>query len=198
MNILNKISAKLNNFLDKKIERMSLKQQAQELRATKNKIERTQYSRNFDVGIYFMDLEQYTSKRYDIIYKHELETYYLILGLACQGRIEEIEDVYRDEVENVAELLADYIFNDNDERNISKRGGLEDKYLKFLKEIKPRVMKMAKIAEKVDNMEMNDLKDGESIGAWQSRKLKGYKTFMNEFEYFKKYDVEKFLKSIHK
>lgn len=155
----------------------------------------TSYKENTDIGMYFMDMYNAAGKRKNITYQHELETFYFLVGLASQGRIDEIEEIYEEEIEMVSENLVNYVFKGTNKEVIDE-GGLENKWLLFLKEIKPKLLKMSKIAEKVDNMSMEDIKDGESIGEWQSRKLKKYRTFMNEFEYFKNYDIENTLKHI--
>lgn len=142
-----------------------------------------------------MDMYNVVKKRGNNAYQHELEVFYWLVGLASQGRTEEIEDIYKEEADMLAETLASYVFEGTNEDVIDK-GGIENRWILFLKEIKPKLMKMSEIAEKVDKMNMEDIRVGESIGEWQSRKLKGCKTFMNEFEYFKNYDIETTLKKI--
>lgn len=127
-----------------------------------------------DIGMYFMDQYAATQKRRDIFeIKHDLLEYYFLLGLASQGRTSEITETY---------IRAEKDFN--------------KAFVDFLNEIKPRLLKMNKVSEKVAQMRITDIKSGESVGEWQNRKVKPHKTFMDEFEYFKNFDIETKLKSI--
>ncbi|MDB0603314.1 hypothetical protein PL373_19710 [Tenacibaculum maritimum] len=96
--------------------------------------------------------------------------YYFLLGCASeQGRIEDINNYY-------SQLIST---------------DFEEDYITFLNIEKKRIYKMAKIAEKIENADITDLKVGESIGEYTNRKLLKRKLFMkavyeDEYDYFRK------------
>ena len=80
-------------------------------------------------------------------------------------------------------LSKDNQFNDFKENE-------QDNLYNFFTTYKSQLMKMAKIAEQVENSDIGlDLKDDETIGQYTSRKLSKRKTFMSEFEFFKNLDL---------
>lgn len=123
-----------------------------------------------DVGMYFMDLEKnvQTSE-----HSNTIKQFYYLLGCASQGRIDEINQIYKEAKQD------------------------DEVFFELAKKMKPQIMKMAKIAKQVDDTNIsNDMKNGESIGEYQSRKLMKRKAFMDEFNYFKKLDLNEYLKTI--
>lgn len=137
------------------------------------------YQRNYkyeEVGMFFMDLYEKAKKGIDIPFEKQKDVsdFYFILGCACQGRIDEINDYYKEMLGYTkAEIQAEEI---------------NSKYIDFLKKEKTRVYKMAKISEKVSNLELN-LKAGESIGQAEDKQLKRRKTFMREYHYYRNLDI---------
>lgn len=122
-----------------------------------------------DVGLYFMDLEKQVEKSE---HSDTIQQFYYLTGCASQGRLDEIKEIYKD-------------------------ANKEDLFYELATEMKPKIMKMAKIAKEVDNTGIgNDMKNGESIGEYQSRKLMKRKAFMDEFNYFKNLDLNEYLKRI--
>ena len=122
-----------------------------------------------DVGLYFMDLEKQVEKSE---HSDTIQQFYYLTGCASQGRLDEIKEIYKD-------------------------ANKEDLFYELANEMKPKIMKMAKIAKEVDNTGIgNDMKNGESIGEYQRRKLMKRKAFMDEFNYFKNLDLNEYLKRI--
>ena len=123
----------------------------------------------YDVGLYFMDLEKQIEESE---YSDTMRQFYYLAGCASQGRVDELKEIY-------------------------KEADREDLFYKLATEMKPKIMKMAKIAKEVDDAAIgNDMKNGESIGEYQSRKLLNRKAFMAEFNYFKNLDLNEYLKTI--
>lgn len=122
-----------------------------------------------DVGMYFMDLEKQVNKSE---YSDIIQLFYYLLGCASQGRIGEVNHIYKDAKEE------------------------NDLFYKLIENLKPQIMKMTKIAKQVEDSSMEDMKTGESIGEYQSRKLMKRKAFMVEFNYFKNLDLNNYLKTI--
>ncbi|MGB0884716.1 MAG: hypothetical protein ACPGTG_08355, partial [Flavobacteriales bacterium] len=91
--------------------------------------------------------------------------FYWLLGCASQGRIDEVNEIL-----NEAQNEDDFFY---------------DKVQSF----KTQILRMTKISQKIDNSDMNDLKNGESIGEYQSRKLLKSKRFMKEFDFFNNLEV---------
>ncbi|MBE7686590.1 hypothetical protein F7647_11065 [Tenacibaculum piscium] len=118
----------------------------------------TSYNKE-DIGMFFMELSQSSINKGSL--KKE---YYFLLGCASQGRIEDINNYY-------SQLIST---------------DFEEDYITFLNIEKKRIYKMAKIAEKIENADITDLKVGESIGEYTNRKLLKRKLFMNEYDYFRK------------
>ena len=118
--------------------------------------------------MYFFDLHDLIKqKNENTSLDYDLMDCYFVLGLATQGRIEEIKDSIND-------------FKENEQDNLYN----------FFTTYKSQLMKMAKIAEQVENSDIGlDLKDDETIGQYTSRKLSKRKTFMSEFEFFKNLDL---------
>lgn len=135
----------------------------------KNKIKNNY---NNAIGMYFMDLAYNLKISKDYSETNSLlQEYYWALGCASQGRVEEVKQIIKDSSET---SLAD-----------------------FFKIYKPQIMKMAKIAKEVDDKPIGyDLKNGESIGEYFDRKVSKRPAFMAEFEFFKNFDIQSFLKSI--
>lgn len=154
------------------------KEQKKETSNNKTDIE-IDYKRKYkyeEVGMFFMDLYEKTKKDTRIPFEKQDDicSFYFILGCACQGRIDEIDDYYN-------EMLG-YTKEEIEEEEINS------KYIEFLKKEKTRVYKMAKISEKVSNLELN-LKVGESIGEAEDKQLKRRKTFMREYHYYRNLDI---------
>lgn len=122
-----------------------------------------------DVGLYFMDLQKEASINKS---SYVLEQFYYILGCACQGRVDELKTIVKET-------------NDDDE--------LYD----LIQEFKPRIMKMAKIAKEVTGAGIsNDMKEEETLGQYESRKLMKRNAFATEFNYFKNLDINNHLKKL--
>lgn len=129
-----------------------------------------------EVGMFFMDLYEKEKKDTNIPSdkQNDICSFYFILGCACQGRIDEINDYYNEMLGYTKEEI--------------KEEEINSKYIDFLKKEKTRVYKMAKISEKVSNLELN-LKAGESIGEAEDKQLKKRKTFMREYHYYRNLDI---------
>lgn len=129
-----------------------------------------------EVGMFFMDLYEKAKKDTNIPFdkQNDICSFYFILGCACQGRIDEINDYYNEMLGYTKEEI--------------KEEEINSKYIDFLKKEKTRVYKMAKISEKVSNLELN-LKAGESIGEAEDKQLKKRKTFMREYHYYRNLDI---------
>jgi len=57
---------------------------------------------------------------------------------------------------------------------------------------------MSKVSKRIEQAPIgSDMKKGESIGEYESRKLMKSKAFMNEFYFFKNLDLQAALKSIN-
>jgi hypothetical protein len=119
--------------------------------------------------MYFMDLEKQVVKSE---YSDTIEQFYYLLGCACQGRNGEVNQIFKDAKQ---------------ENNL---------FHKLIDKLKPQIIKMTKIAKQVEDSSMKDMKTGESIGEYQSRKLMKRKAFMEEFNYFKNLDLNNYLKTI--
>ena len=121
------------------------------------------------IGMYFMNLHSELQKKYrETENFYFLDEYYYLLGCASQGRLDEVK-----------EIIAN----------------TEDELLKtFLDSFEPQILKMAKISKEVDDKPIgNDMKNGESIGEYFDRKISKRPTFMKEYEFFKNFDIHKFI-----
>lgn len=180
MEFFKKLDNKIKSFLEKQIEKQDKIILEKKNKPIITKEKGFQYSTNLklnpnksiDVSLYFFDLHDLIAKKnIKNSIDNNLMDYYFVLGLATQGRIDEMNELIEK-------------FKDNEQERL---------YSFFLKNM-PKLMKMAKIAEKVENSDIgSDLKDNETIGQYYSRKLLKRKTFMNEFEFFKNFEINKFL-----
>lgn len=109
-----------------------------------------------DYGMYFIDLFEQDKHSY----KSEI---YFTLGCVCQGRIDEIDDFYNE--------LDEYDFDLNLRKQL-----LRDKN---------ELYKLANIVKKIEDSEMNDIRNNESKGEYINRTLSKMKTFINGFEYLR-------------
>lgn len=104
-------------------------------------------------------------------YEHLLNWYWTI-ALACQGRITELDDIYEDIK--------------------SKECELHEQYKSLLKAEKKQLYAMARIAQRIEDSNMSDMKTGESIGEYTDRKLLKSKTFMEKYQYYLNFDFKSF------
>ena len=126
-------------------------------------------------GMYFMELYEVCERQRKmsddsaaIQYFEYASDFYNMLGCACQGRIEDIDDVYNEVINE------DSVYPDS--------------YIELLKNIKKDVYSMAKIALRIDESDMMDMKGNESVGEYADRKLLASKRFMEKYNYFLDFD----------
>lgn len=120
--------------------------------------------------MFFMDLsEDVKNSDLEDIDAYLLSDYYFMLGCACQGRIKEVQDCYEELILNQS----------------------NKKFIEHIALIKPSLMKMGKIAKRIDDSDMEDLKIGESVGEYFNRKVLNSKVFMREYHYLKSFDYDK-------
>ncbi len=121
------------------------------------------------IGMYFMELRtELRKKNVEIENGFLLQEYYYILGCASQGRLDEMKERILDSDAVLGTFFATY---------------------------NKQLMKMAKIAKEVDEIPIGyDLKNGESIGEYFDRKISKRPAFMKEFEFFKNFDIQQYLK----
>ncbi|NDV97408.1 hypothetical protein D0T84_21275 [Dysgonomonas sp. 521] len=126
-------------------------------------------------GMYFMELYEETEQirkssieNIDNPHYIHLSNWYLILAYACQGRICDIDDMY------------DYYKDEFCEFN--------ETYIRLLQSEKKQIYAMARIAKRIDDSDMSDMKDNESIGEYTDRKLQKNKAFMEKYNYYLNYN----------
>lgn len=125
-----------------------------------------------DVGMYFMEVHEGYRKNNNVqsVYNESIEDFYFVLGCASQGRLDDIKEIYKN-----AKQENQLLFN-------------------LITDFKPQIDKMTKVSKRVSDAKIGyDMKDGESIGEYESRKLKRSKVFMTEFNYFKNLDLISYL-----
>lgn len=127
-----------------------------------------------EIGMYNMNLHGYYKKQLSAtrnqLYKY-LSAYNEIVALACQGRIEEIEDIYSNEL------------------NAETYHG---SFNQLMKQKKKQIMSMAKTAKKVDESKMTDLRNGESVGEYFDRKILKRSSFMELYNEMNDFDMAKY------
>ncbi len=102
-----------------------------------------------NVQMFFMDLSERAKrdKALSLEERKQAEQYYFMIGLACQGRAREVNSYYA----------------------MLKKDMKEDQ--EHLKEIKPLLTDIAKIAKKVLSQKVRNMAVGESVGDYEDRKL---------------------------
>lgn len=126
-----------------------------------------------DIGMYFMELHDRIKKQrdYESEFQETIVEFYYLLGCASQGRTDEIKEIYKDSK------------NEN-----------QDLY-KLITSFKPQIDKMSKVSKRIADADIGyDMKDGESIGEYESRKLMKSKVFMEEFTFFKNLNLQHYFK----
>lgn len=101
------------------------------------------------VQMFFMDLSERArrDKTVSLEERKQAEQYYLMIGLACQGRGREANNYYA----------------------IVKKELKDDQ--EHLKKLKPLLTDIAKIAKKVLGQKVKNMEVGESVGEYEDRKL---------------------------
>ncbi len=126
-----------------------------------------------NIGMYNMELYQKHKKLFED-YDRYASIYNKLIGLACQGRIEEIKEIFTEE------LIEDEF---------------ESEFIQLMKDNKKKLLSMGKMALKVeDNLE--GMKTGESIGEYTDRKLLKKKAFMTHYDFFNSFDLKAFYNTI--
>lgn len=133
-------------------------------------------SEHEDLGMYFMDIYQDLKKNKENSneFTDSIAEFYCLLGCASQVRIDEIKEMQRDSKDEDPILYG------------------------LIQDFKPQIDKMAKVSKRIEDAPIGyDMKDGESIGEYESKKLKKSKVFMTEFTFFKNLDLQNYLKQKH-
>jgi len=131
-------------------------------------------------GMYFMecyeDCNRQSKQSNDTSINRYFEyagDFYLTLGYACQARTEDLDYAYG---EGMKENESDF----------------DEAYIDFLKGIKKDVYTMFKVASRIDDSDMMDMKGNESVGEYADRKLLASKRFMEKYDYFVSFDFKAF------
>lgn len=130
------------------------------------------YTSSLDYGMYFMDLHEKTKRNRTDNNSYLISEFYYVIGCASQGRTDEIKEILNESKEKNTEL-----------------------YL-LINHFKLRIDRMAKVGKRIEEAEIGyDMKNNESIGEYQSRKLAKSKVFMEEFNFFKNLDLVDYIKN---
>lgn len=188
MGFFKKLDDKIKSYLEKKIKEVDakneqLKLEHQEIKSNKKEqetnvssLQRVSQLKVFkiknikDYGLFFMDLYEELKKRetIDSIRKDNYLDFFWLVGLATQGRIDEINEI----------IEETKIKNPN--------------FHKIANNYKHQLIKMAKVSKRAEESDIgDDIKIGETIGEYISRKkLLKSKVYMTEFNFFKNLDYD--------
>jgi hypothetical protein len=178
MSFFKKLSNKIDSFLQSQIDKQDLKSEElknQKIEREKKEIENLVINPEFkknpskDLGMYFMDLSKnVVSKEFN----RTISDFYFALGCASQGRKDDFKTIYKNsknEDQDLYYLLTTY---------------------------KERIDKMMKVSARVEAAGIGlDIRDNESTGEYESRKLNKSKVFMDEFNFFVNLSVKNVLKN---
>lgn len=131
----------------------------------------TSISRQEDsVGMFFMDIVKSFMRDLTIPYSEReiANHYYSMLGVACQGRINEIDYYYNTLVENKSEIIP------------------------HLEELKPILYSLAQISKEILSVKISGLGNIESVGEYEDRKCRENKLFMDNYNILKKLYIKDF------
>ncbi|MGY8911238.1 MAG: hypothetical protein ACKVIG_15470 [Flavobacteriales bacterium] len=176
MGFWNKIDNRIKSYLEKQIERQDQIQAEREskIKVSKpSKVKQTynsqekklDYSKITDIGLYFMELHDNFKKYGESENRDYILEFYWVLGCASQGRSDEVSEILKDAKNN------------------------DQSFYEKIQPFETQILRMTKISQKIDESDMNDLKNGESIGEYQSRKLLKSKIFMKDFDFFNRLEI---------
>lgn len=122
------------------------------------------------VGMFFMDYIKSFMSDLTIPYSEReiASNYYYLLGVVCQGRINEIEYHYNILVETKKEIIP------------------------HLEKIKPILYTLAQIAKEILSIKISGLRNRESIGEYEDRKCRESQLFMDNYNILKKLYIKDF------
>lgn len=123
-----------------------------------------------EIGMFFMNESTRIEKSSFDVDKRLIADYYFALGCASQGRLDETKEWLE--------------------------GFKSTKLSQFCKDHSSQILKMARIAKEVDDKPMIGIRNGETTGQYFDRMVSKRPAFMKEFEYFKNFDIQKYLSSI--
>jgi hypothetical protein len=134
-------------------------------------------------GMYFMEMYQETKRQrksspdtVSIPYYEHAADWYRTLGLACQGRIPEVDDMYNALKDERYHYLQEYVALMNLEKN--------------------QIYAMARIAKRVEDAPIGFDLGYETIGEYTDKKLLKNRFFMEKYTYYVSFDFEKFYNEI--
>ena len=129
------------------------------------------HSRN-EIGMYNMKSSEYYNKQFketgDEMFQF-LYKYNYLIALGCQGRMDELEYQYH-------QINADSKISNN--------------FKILMERSRDSIFKIAKIADKLDQSEMNT-RNNETLGQYMDRRLSNNKTFMIHYNALNDFDFQK-------